>query len=405
VLHQAYRGPWADRVRHSGRVLQALSYRPTGAIVAAPTTSLPEALGGTRNWDYRYTWVRDASFTLQALWIAACPHEAHRFFDFLAETALTQVHRGGDLQIMFGVAGEHDLSERVLDHLSGWRDSRPVRIGNAAWRQHQLDVYGELLDAAYRFRAELEPMNPITREFLIHLADAAAAGWKRPDHGIWEVRAAPRHYLHSKLMCWLALDRAIEMAPLLGAADQVDRWSAVRTEIRETILADGWNPRIGAFTQTLRSDVLDAAALVIPLIGFLPPTDERVRSTVRRIDRDLSDANGLVFRYRSADGLEGEEGSFLLCTFWLAQALAECGDTVRARQVFAAAAGFANDVGLLAEEVDPTTGELLGNFPQAFSHIGLINAAAAIERAESSEPGAVDATAMRPRAEHAAAAR
>jgi alpha,alpha-trehalase len=382
-LHQSYEGPWQEMVHQSGRVLHALSFQPTGAMVAAPTTSLPEAVGGERNWDYRFTWVRDASFTLQALWIAACPHEAYRFFDFLADAALTQVSHGGELQIMFGVGGEHDLSERELPHLAGWRNSRPVRLGNAAWQQRQIDTYGELLDAAFRFQDQVERMSSVTREFLVHLANSAATRWKQPDHGIWEIRDTPRHYLHSKLMCWLALDRAIPLAPLLHAEEHLERWTASRAEIRTSILSLGWNPEVGAFTQALGSRVLDASALMIPLIGFLPGHDERVRSTVRQIADRLSDPNGLIYRYRAADGLEGEEGSFLLCTFWLAEALALCGQPERAREVFNRAAGFANDVGLLAEQVDANDGELLGNFPQAFSHIGLINAAWAIRQAEA----------------------
>ncbi len=381
-MHQRYDGPWRDLVHQSGRVLQALTYFPTGAIVAAPTTSLPEAIGGERNWDYRYTWIRDASLTLEALWIAACPDEAYKFFDFLADTALTQVRAGRDLQIMFGVGGEHDLSERELPHLSGWRGSRPVRVGNGAWRQRQLDVYGEILGAAYQFSDQIKDFRPSTRQFLIAVADEAAARWRDKDSGIWEMRGERRHFLHSKLMCWVALDRAVMLGELLGAEHQVAEWSRERDTIRMTILEEGWSDTAGAFTQSFGSEDLDGSSLLIPIVGFLPATDPRVQGTIDATVERLTDENGLVFRYTADDGLRGGEGTFLLCTFWLAHALALSGKVERARETFERAVSFANDLGLLAEEVEPATGQLLGNFPQAFSHIGLVNAASAIHQAE-----------------------
>ena len=381
-IHQAYDGPWADLVRLSGRVLYGLTYFPTGAIVAAPTTSLPEAPGGARNWDYRYTWVRDASFTLQALWVAACPNEADKFFEYLADTAASQIGESADLQIMFGIGGEHDLTERELVHLAGWRNSAPVRIGNDAWLQRQIDVYGELLDAAHRLPDQLERLGSATRWFLADLADVAAARWREPDQGIWEIRGEPRHFVYSKLMCWVALDRAIALADRLGTADRVDRWTAARDEIAEAIMTEGWNETVGAFTQSFDSDELDASNLMMPIVGFIPADHPRMRSTTEAIAARLSDERGLVRRYVAADGLEGEEGSFLVCTFWLAQTQALAGDLDRARATFEVAAKYANDVGLLSEEIDGRTGELLGNFPQAFSHIGLVNAAWAISEAE-----------------------
>ncbi len=380
-LHRGYVGPWQDEVGHSGRVLRALTFAPTGAIVAAATTSLPEKAGGTRNWDYRYTWVRDASFTIQALATAACEKEKNRFFGFLARAAATQLDRGADLQIMYGIGGERDLSERLLPHLTGWRNSGPVRIGNDAWRQRQLDVYGELLDAAHQTLPPGEPLDPATRTFLLQAADTAAQRWTQPDQGIWERRGPSRHFLHSKLMCWVALDRAIAMAPALQADERLPHWQHERDQIRQAIEQRGWNPGLGAFTQAFDRDDLDASSLMLPIVGFLPPHDPRVQSTVLVIATHLTDHNGLVRRYLT-DELQEEEGAFLLCTFWLAQALALTGHTTRARHAFQAALEHTNDLGLLAEETDTTTAEALGNFPQAFSHIGLINAARAIRDAE-----------------------
>ena len=391
-LHQNYEGPWADLVHHSGRVLQGLSFQPSGAIVAAATTSLPEGVGGERNWDYRYSWVRDASFTMEALWVAACPDEADDFFGFMTTAAASGVGPGQGLQIMFGVGGEHDLTERELGHLPGWKDSRPVRVGNGAWNQRQIDVYGELLGAAHRLASQIGSIDTDTRRFLVACADTAAHHWVEKDQGIWEVRGDPQHFLYSKVMCWVALDRAIALADLLGAADRVADWTRSRKEIRETILRDGWSEQAGAFTQYVGSTALDASNLMMAIVGFLPATDPRMLATIDAIADRLTDDRGLVYRYRTqegVDGLKGEEGTFLLCTFWLAQALALSGQVGRAREVFERAAGYANDVGLLAEEVDPLTGEMLGNFPQAFSHIGLVNAAWAISEAERRAPAAL----------------
>jgi alpha,alpha-trehalase len=382
AMHQGYEGPWRELVHHSGRVLQALTFQPTGAIVAAATTSLPETVGGERNWDYRYTWVRDASLTMEALWVAACPDEADRFFGFLAAAAASQLHRGTDLQIMFGVGGEHDLTERELPHLRGWRGSRPVRVGNGAWDQRQLDVYGELLGAAQRLVEQLGRIDAVTRGFLVAAADTAARRWRERDQGIWEVRGAPRDFLYSKLMCWVALDRAVAMADLLGAKDRVEAWTAARDEVRAAILEHGWSESAGAYTQAFGVDDLDASNLMLAITGFLPGDDPRMKATIDAIAAGLTDERGLVWRYRAADGLEGEEGTFLLCTFWLAQAQALAGEVELARATFERAAGYANDVGLLAEEVDPGGAEMIGNYPQAFSHIGLVNAAWAITEAE-----------------------
>ena len=287
-------------------------------------------------------------------------------------------------------------------HLEGWRQSAPVRVGNGAWNQRQLDVYGELLGAVYRMSDQLfdnvprrsapaaspdqrgapPDLAPTTRRFFVELADTAALRWQEKDQGIWEIRGEPRDFLYSKLMCWVALDRAVALADRLDASERVEAWKHTQDQIRDAILTRGWSDEANAFTQSFGSDELDASSLMLPLVGFLPADDPRVLATINAIEQRLSDDRGLVYRYRSHDGLEGEEGTFLLCTFWLAQALAWAGQPARARTAFARAAAFVNDVGLLAEEVDPLSGELLGNFPQAFSHIGLVNAAWAISEIE-----------------------
>jgi GH15 family glucan-1,4-alpha-glucosidase len=382
AIHQNYEGPWRELVHHSGRVLQAMTFAPTGAIVAAPTTSLPETVGGERNWDYRYTWVRDASLTMEALWVAACPDEANKFFAFLANAAASGLERDADLQIMFGIGGERDLSERELPHLAGWRGSRPVRVGNGAWLQRQLDVYGELLSAAQRLVDQLGELDPVTRRFLAGAADTAAARWREKDQGIWEIRGEPRDFLYSKLMCWVAVDCAITLASHLGAEDRVADWGAAPDEIRAAILTRGWNEGAGAFTQAFGSEDLDASSLMLTITGFLAGDDPRMKATIDAIARRLTDERGLVYRYLAHDGLAGEEGTFLLCTFWLAQAQALAGDVEAATVTFERALAAINDVGLLAEEVDPRNGEMIGNFPQAFSHIGLVNAAWAITQAQ-----------------------
>jgi alpha,alpha-trehalase len=386
AMHQTYEGPWRELVHHSGRVLQALTFEPTGAIVAAPTTSLPETVGGERNWDYRYTWVRDACLTMEALWVAACPDEANKFFTFLAGAAASQLHRGTDLQIMFGIGGERDLTERELPHLSGWRQSRPVRVGNGAWNQRQLDVYGELLGAAQRLVDQLGELDEPTRRFLVAAAETAAVRWKEKDQGIWEIRGEPRDFLYSKLMCWVALDRAIALAEPLGAKDRAEGWTAAREEIRTAIFEHGWSEEAGAFTQAFGSNDLDASNLMLAITGFLPGDDPQMKATIDATAERLTDERGLVYRYRAQDGLEGEEGTFLLCTFWLAQAQALAGELDQAKQTFERAIAYVNDVGLLAEEVDVGGEEMIGNYPQAFSHIGLVNAAWAITEAEKSSP-------------------
>ena len=292
------------------------------------------------------------------------------------------LQRDADLQIMFGIGGERDLSERELPHLAGWRGSRPVRVGNGAWLQRQLDVYGELLGAAQRLVDQLGELDPVTRQFLAAVADTAAARWQEKDQGIWEVRGEPQDFLYSKLMCWVAVDCAIALAGHLGAEDRVADWETARDEIRAAILTRGWNDRAGAFTQAFGSEDLDASSLMLAITGFLAADDPRMKATIDAIAQRLTDERGLVYRYLSRDGLAGEEGTFVLCTFWLAQAQALAGDVEAATATFERALAAVNDVGLLAEEVDRRSGEMIGNFPQAFSHIGLVNAAWAICQAQ-----------------------
>jgi len=388
AAHDVYRGSRREAVRLSSRVLKGLTYRPTGAIVAAPTTSLPETVGGERNWDYRYAWIRDASLTLEALYVGACPDEATDFVSFMTSSAGGGAGVEHSLQIMYGIGGEHDLSERELPHLRGWRDSRPVRVGNGAWTQAQHDVYGELLNALWLYRAQLGDLHPEIQRFIAELADAAARRWTEEDAGMWEMRGEPRHHLSSKVLCWTALDRAVRLAPQLGEhAARVERWAAERDAVRAAVLERGWSERRQAYAQSFDADELDAAQLLMPLVGFLPADDPRMRSTIEAIARELTE-DGLVLRYRNAqgrnaDGLLGEEGTFVICSFWLVSCLALAGEVGRAEALFERLAGAANDLGLLAEEIDSAGGELLGNFPQAFSHVGLITAAWHIDQARS----------------------
>jgi GH15 family glucan-1,4-alpha-glucosidase len=382
--HDIYDGPHRELVRLSSRVLKGLTYRPTGAIVAAPTTSLPEAVGGERNWDYRFSWIRDSSLTIEALYIGSCPDEAEEFVSFMTSSSCGRAGEGS-LQIMYGIGGEHDLSERELPHLRGWRDSRPVRVGNGAWDQVQLDVYGELLNSLWLYREKLVDLHPEIQVFVADLADTAARRWMETDSGMWEMRGEPRHHLSSKVLCWTALDRAVKLAPLLGEHAKTAEWSRVRDEIRAAVLERGWSEKKRAFAQSFDSDELDAAQLLMPMLGFLPADDERMRSTIEAIADELTE-DGLVLRYRNdeglnADGLTGEEGTFVICSFWLVSCLAKAGELERAEALFDQLAGYANDLGLLAEEIDTASGEQLGNFPQAFSHIGLITAAWEIDKA------------------------
>ncbi|MDP9459156.1 MAG: glycoside hydrolase family 15 protein [Actinomycetota bacterium] len=375
-MHQSYQGPYRNQVMRSGLVLQALTYRPTGAVIAAATTSLPEKVGGSANWDYRFGWLRDGSFTLKALWVAACPDEGERFFDWMATS--TGSVGDGRVPIMFGAGGERDLTEHQLDHLAGFAGSRPVRVGNDAWTQNQLDVLGEVLECAWVLRDQLGELSPLTAAFLRSLADRAAATWREPDAGIWEGREGERDYLTSKVMCWVALDRAIKLADRLGEESDITRWESAREEVRAAILERGWSEKAQAFTGAFDSDNLDAGVLLLPIVGFLPGDDERVVATLDAIERDLSE-DALVQRWTGS----GDEGAFIICSYWLAAGRAMAGQVDRAKQIFETVTGYANDVGLLSEEIDLRDKALIGNFPQALSHIGLVNAAWAIAQAEN----------------------
>lgn len=371
---QAVHGPWEQQARRSLITLKALTYAPTGGIVAAPTTSLPEALGGVRNWDYRYCWVRDATLTLDALIEAGCSEEAQAWMMWLARAIAGSPHQ---LQIMYGAAGERRLEEYTLDWLAGYENSAPVRVGNAAAGQFQLDVYGELMDATDRARHHGIRTHPSVWPLQQKILDFVEAHWSDPDDGIWEVRGPRRHFVHSRVMAWVAMDRAVQAVEQYGLRGSVERWREIRKLIHDEVCEKGFNAKRGAFTQYYGSDELDASVLMIPLVGFLPPDDERVVSTVEAIAKELM-VDGLVQRYQNTsgvDGLPGIEGTFLPCSFWLADCLALIGRLDEARALFDRLVGLANDVGLLSEEYDTRVNRQVGNFPQAFTHVGLINSA------------------------------
>jgi GH15 family glucan-1,4-alpha-glucosidase len=361
-------------VRRSLLVLKALTYSPTGGITAAVTTSLPEFIGGVRNWDYRYCWVRDATFTLYAMLASGYREEARAWREWLLRAV---AGAPSQLQIMYGLGGERHLTELELDWLPGYEGSRPVRVGNAAFKQLQLDVYGELLDSMHQcYRAGLEPEEPAWK-LQRALLDFLEGAWERPDEGIWEVRGPRRHFTHSKVMAWVAVDRAVKSVERFGFDGPVARWRALRKLIHTEVCREGFDPGLNSFVQSYGSTALDASLLMIPLVGFLPAEDPRVQGTVDAVQKHLM-SSGFVLRYhneRHVDGLPRGEGVFLPCTAWLADVLVLLGRTDEARELFERILSVRNDVGLVSEEYDPVGGRLLGNFPQAFTHVSLINTA------------------------------
>jgi GH15 family glucan-1,4-alpha-glucosidase len=383
VSHSRYSGRWRETVHRSALTLNLLTYQPTGAIVAAPTTSLPEQLGGPRNWDYRYTWIRDAAFSVYALLRLGFAEEATAFTGWIMDRVRErESHTLGPLQIMYGIDGSADLPESELTHFEGYRGSSPVRIGNGAAAQLQLDIYGEMIDSVYLFNKYVEPISHDGWENLRRIVDWLSENWDQADEGIWEVRGGRKHFTYSRLMSWVAIERAIRMARQRGLPGDLVAWLGIRDQIYHQIMERGWNPDRRTFVQHYDTDVLDASILLMPLTKFISPTDPRWVSTLDAISAELV-SDSLVYRYdpaASPDGLEGEEGTFSICTFWYVEAMARAGRVDEARLAFEKMLTYANHLGLYSEEIG-LTGEQLGNFPQAFTHLALISAAFNLDRA------------------------
>ncbi|MDT5110033.1 MAG: alpha,alpha-trehalase, partial [Mycobacterium sp.] len=381
--------PWRAYLQRSALTLKGLTYSPTGALLAASTTSLPETPQGERNWDYRYAWVRDSTFALWGLYTLGLDREADDFFSFIADVSGANNGEMHPLQVMYGVGGERSLVEEELNHLSGYDNARPVRIGNGAFDQKQNDIWGTMLDSVYLHAKSREQIPEALWPVLKRQVEEAIKHWREPDRGIWEVRGEPQHFTSSKVMCWVALDRGSKLAELQGEKSYAQQWRVIAEEIKADILANGIDSR-GVLTQRYGDDALDASLLLVVLTRFLPSDDPRVRATVLAIADELTE-DGLVLRYRTGetdDGLAGEEGSFTICSFWLVSALVEIGEVSRAKHLCERLLSFASPLHLYAEEIDPRTGRHLGNFPQAFTHLAMINAVVHVIRAEEESDSA-----------------